>query len=161
MWLMILRCIPGQRNTPDKLYDLLSWPTRVPFDKIVTDQEADAEFDDFRSVQMSHTAYYKCVNHGLYALCRKRGVSRTTLKAMMLGVRRVALSCATADMSYVSSLGATDRMCVGIGVQQTCYATLKFSEGLPRDQASALLSASLKIVEAVKQIHRNVSCVQS
>jgi hypothetical protein len=149
MWLMIQRCIPDRSNSAPKLYELLSWPTRVPFDKIVSNQELEQEPEDLRSGQMSPTAYWKCVSHGLYALCRKRGVSRTTLKGLLLGIRRVALSCSTSDMSNVTSLGATERMCVEISIKQTCYATLKFSERLPLDKASALLSASLKVIDAV------------
>jgi hypothetical protein len=153
MWLFIMRCVPAEGNGPTRLYELLSWPTRTPFEKIVSSQEFGEDAGDFRSLQTSPTSYFKCVGQGLYALCRRRGVARLTLKKLLLGIRRVALSCAMSDMGNVKSMGATERMCVGIGIKQTCYATLKLCEALPQDKASELLSASLKTMNAVSARH--------
>ncbi len=148
---MIMRCVPSQQNNPAKIYELLSWPTRTPFEAIVTKQDASGETEDLRSVQMASTAYFKSVGQSLYTMCRKRGVARNILKALTLSIRRVALSCATADMGNVTSMGATERMCVDISIKQTCYATIKFCERLEEHKASMLLTATMKMVDAVSK----------
>jgi hypothetical protein len=149
---MLIRCVPSQQNNPAKIYELLSWPTRTPFETIVMKQESSGASADLRSVQMAATAYFKSVGQSLYTMCRKRGVARNVMKALTLGIRRVALSCATADMGNVTSMGATERMCVDICIKQTCYATLKFCERLEQHKASTLLTATMKIVDAVSEI---------